>query len=222
MKLLIRLDASPKVGMGHLVRSLSIADKLSKVNPAITVNFIIRNDTLAVSAINEFNFRTYIYNGTEEEILSKAVKDHNPDLLFIDKIHEYSKNFILSLRIFTKVVMFHNICDGGYYADAFILPAAHVPDKIIDDIRWLHTSFYRGFNYIVLNDKIKELPKKSFLLDQNKLKFVITTGGSDPNGVMLKIIEWVNNPDFCNYEFCFLVGGAFMHRDKLNKIYLCA
>jgi UDP-2,4-diacetamido-2,4,6-trideoxy-beta-L-altropyranose hydrolase len=220
VRVLIRLDANAEIGMGHLVRSIAIAEKLRALYEDSNIIFLTGNDTLSINELTKHKFDFFLkVEESEESFIERAVHSFDAQVIFIDKLYPYKKEFIIKLKNRIKVIMFHNICEGGYFSDSFILPAPHVSNEIINDIKWKNgiVKFYEGFKYIVLNPDILKLNRKS---TENKIfKIVITTGGSDPAGVMLKILKWIN--DFSNdydIEILALIGAEFKDKENLNKI----
>ena len=222
MRFLFRVDADQDIGFGHIIRTISIADKIKELFPDCLILFLISNHPVPITRLKGKGY-SYIVNKktTEEEFLLNAVSETDCNVLFIDKLYNYSSEFIDYIREFTKVILLHNICDGRFNCDTFILPASHVYKSIIEDKRWKNgiVKFYEGSKYIVINEDILKV-RKIRRRKKEKIKTVITTGGSDPKGVMLKIQEWIKDFNINDVEIISLTGQAFKHKDKLEKIKL--
>jgi UDP-2,4-diacetamido-2,4,6-trideoxy-beta-L-altropyranose hydrolase len=217
--ILIRLDADQKTGLGHLYRSLAIADELKKTN--VNPVFIIGKSRTAEKEIKKhaFEYRILNHSISEEEKIRCAISDTDAKLLFIDKLYPYTAEFIGELKKTLKTAMFHNDCKGTSRADAFILPSAHSPQALIDNyqkVKELH--FYYGPQYVVLNPAAIETAKKARITPKQENKICITTGGSDPEGLMIGILNALNKQDFSNYEIKALIGSNFIHREALEKL----
>jgi spore coat polysaccharide biosynthesis predicted glycosyltransferase SpsG len=161
---------------------------------------------------------------SEESELLEFVLNEQPDILFIDKLYNYSVEFIRSIRIVSRVIMFHNLCDGRFTCDAFILPAAHIPEEVISDPRWETgpVTLYHGFEYIVINRAIITAKKSADRRGTTDLpSIIISTGGSDPQGVLLKLLPWIPPPGKDQFRVKVLVGEAFMHRSDLEQLLPC-
>jgi len=219
MKIFFRVDASQKVGLGHLIRSLLVAKTIRQKYKDTEITFLTNNYQYAISKIKNSAFK-YITTSdqTEEEFLIQHCIKRGVDVLFIDKLYNYSEDFIQKLTTHIKVVMFHNLCDGGHLSDAFILPAAHVDPQIINDSKLSNSQakFYEGMDFVVLNEKITNLGKSKNNKDITNL--VITTGGSDPSGVMLKVLDWINQFDNSSLKVYALIGETFIHYEKIESL----
>jgi spore coat polysaccharide biosynthesis predicted glycosyltransferase SpsG len=219
MKILFRLDASQKVGLGHLIRTLLIAKTIKQKYNKTEITFLINNYQHTILKVKNSGFNYIITDDqSEEEFLIQNCLNRGVDTLFIDKLYNYSEAFIQKLTAYTRVVMFHNLCDGGHLSDAFILPASHVDPQIIKDYKLTsgHAKFYEGMDFVVLNEKIINLEKSKS--NKSKMNLVITTGGSDPSGVMLKVLNWISNVDSSKLNVYALIGETFIHHEKLELL----
>ena len=220
MRILIRAEASPKIGLGHLVRSLLIAKKIKDSFPNIEIIFLTGDYSASISKIEENDFKYIMQKGQNEEkfLLSNCIFN-KADVIFIDKLYNYSENFITVLSQNIKVVMFHNICDGAHLCNAFIFPAAHIHRGILNDPKWEmnNVQFFEGKEFIVLNEEIINLQN----VDKTSAEvetIVVTTGGSDPNGVMLKILNWINKIELSEINIYALIGEFFIHKKPLELL----
>jgi len=217
---LFRVDASEEIGMGHLIRSLSLASEIKKQSFDIQ-NVFLTSEKYAFEIIQEAGYDVILNKQRldEEEFLKENL--FRGGLLFIDKLYDYSPGFIADIKEKISVVMFHNLCEGTYYADAFILPSAHSPDEVLNDARWNQNkvNFYHGFDYVILNEKIRT-SRNLVHSASGHTKIVITTGGSDPRGVLFTLFDWLIKINANSVEFTFLVGDLFMHKQKLEALML--
>ncbi len=161
--------------------------------------------------------------GGELDALESLVIKLKPQVLFIDRLFEYSSEFIHRIKQHTRVLMFHNLCEGGFNSDTFILPAAHIPENVLLDPKWDRggAKLLHGFEYILINEQISALKGSISHANRNAVPLVIiTTGGSDPEGVLLKLINFLPDPELSPYHARILVGESFMHGDELDALNL--
>ena len=220
MNIVFRVDAYPETGLGHFVRSLDIAINLKKT-VRCNVFFTGKYSENAMASLRQSQLPFLNHEISEEEkiIIENAIQSWNPSLVFMDTLFPYSSSFIKELKKKTSVVLFHNLCEGRFDADAFILPSAHHSPEIINDIRWKENSveFYHGFEYILLNERLKLIkPRRKKTRETPVVS--ITTGGSDPRGILLKVLEWINYPEFENISFKAMPGEAFIKRKELEVL----
>jgi len=222
MRVFIRLDADPKTGMGHLTRSLSIANQIRRISSGKTeIVFLTGRDEFTIKEVTKFNFNYFFKeeNEPEELFLFRAVKEVDAQALFIDKIFPYPGKLIKKIKETLTVIMFHNICEGSYFSDLFILPTLHSPDDLLNDPRLEKNGvrFYHGNKYIVLNEEILTLDTK-FRSDPRSAQIVISTGGSDPNGILIKLLNWLYGEDSMGMEITALTGQLFLHDKELDAL----
>lgn len=222
MRVLIRLDADPKTGMGHLTRSLSIANQIRSISTGkIEILFLTGRDGFTLKTLASHNFNYFLKKETESEesFLFRAVKEVEAQVLFIDKIFPYPGKLIKKIKGILTVVMFHNICEGSYFSDLFILPTLHSPDDLLTDQRWAKNGvqFYHGNKYIVLNEQILTLDKKAGTKPE-VARIVISTGGSDPKGILIKLLNWLCGEDNMGIEITALTGQLFIHQKELDAL----
>jgi UDP-2,4-diacetamido-2,4,6-trideoxy-beta-L-altropyranose hydrolase len=156
---------------------------------------------------------------SEEDELYEQVRIESPHILFIDKLYEYTPEFINNIQMDVKVIMFHNICEGGFLSSVFILPAAHVSDDVLKDSRWISggVELYHGYEYVIVNKGLISANRRK-LPDREAPNIVITTGGSDPAGVLIKILMWLPEAIEVPFTVTALVGEAFLHWEELNSM----
>lgn len=224
MKIIIRVDGYQKIGLGHLVRCLAIADKLLERDISTKIVFLSKLDDFSKKLIKDRNFKIINLKNyeKEEDYVLRIVNKENADILFIDNIYDYEPDYIKKLRNKIQVIIFHYYRPACFYADKYILPSAHSEDSIVDHILWSKSEvkFFNSADFIIINQEIQEIKEKrqKKKVEHDRLKIVVTTGGSDPAGVLLKILNWLSDRTFSNLDICVLKGQAFMHSLNLELL----
>lgn len=217
-KLIFRVDAGNEVGFGHAMRCLSLAKRLMFSYGVNVLFYSTPNDNL--ERLYKEQGIQYVFNSGLDEIgFLEKIRDENPkSVVFIDKLYAYTTETIRNLKHDLKIIMFHNECEGMFEGDFAIFPSAHLNDEIIADHRWKNSSakFLYGPKYIIINDECIKLVKQS-IQPSIQPHFAISTGASDPEGILIKVIEWINESDF-NAEVKALYGFDFYHRDALHTL----
>lgn len=216
--IIFRCTSNSKVGLGHLTRCIAIAREMKD-----KYNLIFATDPDKTnSIIKKNNFRIFLMekNESEEEYLIRLNKEFEPELMVLDKKYPYTEDLIIKLKSSgCKMVIMDNICGGIKAADEIIFPNAHLDKDLLK--KYLSEKEIErvksGPEYVIIRDEIIKLKDKLKKSHNNPPKVVITTGGSDPEGVLLKILQLLLKGDL-NAEFTFLIGQAFLHRDELDSI----
>jgi spore coat polysaccharide biosynthesis predicted glycosyltransferase SpsG len=221
VKILFRVDAGSNVGLGHLIRSIAIARKLKENYNETEICFLTKDNKFSTDLLSQNEFKYILQEKeSEETFITNTVKNVLADVLFIDRLYSYQPEFISKIQKHTRVCMFHNLCDGAFECDQFILPASHFSDKVLQDKRWMtgKVKFYEGFPFIVLNDKILALKRKSNI-NTDPMHIVLTTGGSDHKGIMIKLLEYLADfNEIENIKITALIGEIFSHHGELEKL----
>jgi len=217
-KIVFRCDASPDIGLGHLIRCLAVAKELQKQNQIIFAT--MKDDTN--SYIREVGFEIFFKekDETEENFLMRLNSVLNPEAIVIDRKYPYS---IKSLNDFKqnniKVIMIDNICEGLSECDEIVFPNAHLDKNILK--KYLSSEQINkvkaGPEYVILREEILDLKDKINYSIHNPQNIVVTTGGTDPEGVLLKLIPWLKEMKL-KANITILIGQAFKYKDELEKL----
>ena len=217
-KLIFRVDAGNQIGFGHAMRCLSLAKHLM-LSYGINVLFCSSPNDNLEQLYMERGIQ-YIFNrGLNEIRFMGKIRDENPgSIIFIDTLYPYTAETICNLRHGLKIIMFHNECEGMFESDFAIFPSAHLNDEIIEDHRWKNSTvkFLYGPKYIIINEQCIKLDRQC--IEPSIQPYIaLSTGASDPEGILIKIIEWINESDI-NAAVKALYGFDFCHRDVLNTL----
>jgi len=224
MKIIFRVDGNQEIGLGHIVRCKSIAENILKKDKNAEVIFISKLDSYSNSILKNKDIQVInlFGNESEEKNILKYVDQTKGDVLFIDNIYNYDPEFLIKLRKKIQVILFHYFRPACFYADKYILPSAHTSDAILKNKLWdkSDVKFFYGPDYLIINRDIKEIKRNRIKnkKNTNRLKLVVTTGGSDPKGVLLKVTEWLSNSNLKNVSVCILKGQVFMHNEALDEL----
>ncbi len=217
MKIIFRCDASPDIGLGHLIRCLAVAKELQRQDQIIFAT--TKDDTN--SYIKEAGFEIFSQekNEIEEDFLNRIRSILNPNIIVIDKKYPYSLNCLDHLKQNkSKIIMIDNICEDMSIADEIIFPNAHLDKNILkkylspEQINQVKT----GPEYIILRDEILALKKKINCNLHNPPNIIVTTGGTDPEGVLLKLIPWLKEMNL-KANFLILIGRVFKYKEELKR-----
>ena len=109
MIVFFRVDASLAIGFGHLVRSLSLAKTLQKLNGNQKVVFILNNSQVAFDLVKSAGFEIVIIeeNQKEESFLLRYFAQREKSVVVFDNLTEYSVEFIKQLTNSHLTVMMH-------------------------------------------------------------------------------------------------------------------
>lgn len=204
MKILFRVDAGRKVGLGHIYRSITLARTLKLSGHDVIFSFaesgfwrqmIRKGFEFTVKPLREID---------SEKITREYIKTENVDVYYVDAILDFSPGFIEHIRHHCRVVFYQNMSAAAPRADVFICPS------ICSDLSFF-THFgpsslvYRGLEYIILNPDVAAIPKKQVFSDLIKT-VAVSAGGSDPADTLRRIYSLVKTDSFKEFNFYFFYG----------------
>ncbi|HEY3272830.1 MAG TPA: hypothetical protein VGJ92_03650 [Methanocella sp.] len=213
--IVFRCDASPDIGLGHLIRCMAVAAKLVDRQ----VVFAMAADASG-KTVTDAGYRLLLKHDAEDEgmFLRRVKTELSPAAIVLDRKYDYSSGFVGELKKGCRVVIFDNFCDGLESCDAAVFPNAHLDTPLLSrhlasgsfgKVKW-------GFDYVILRDAIVRL--KGLRRPGNKPpRLVITMGGSDPAGMTLKIMEMLKDREL-NAHITVLTGDSFKHRSSLAAL----
>jgi len=217
-KILFRCDASTDIGMGHLIRCLAVAEELQKQHQIIFAT--MKDDTNLY--IKDKNFKTFLKEkDVSEEVFIERIKSIlKPDILVLDKKYPYSIDCLKKFKQSNiRIVMLDNICPGLSECYEIIFPNAHLDKNILKKYLSAEriSQVKTGLEYIILRNEILDLKNKINHNLHNPPNILVTTGGTDPEGILLKLIPWLKEMKL-KANILILISQAFKYKDELKKI----
>lgn len=206
----IRADANSKIGSGHLMRCLSVAEELKDRGEQVC--FLTADDSpvaLLEAKGQQYRILHGAYDRMEEEIplLHSLAKEQQPDLCLVDS-YFVTDSYLRALGEICRTAYIDDLCSFSYPVDMVInyniygelLPYREKPGKE-------NTRFLLGMAYVPLR---REFQRKAVCPVREEAKeILITTGGSDRYNLAGKILESVlRQPETADLKY-HVVSGAF-------------
>lgn len=230
IKVLFRADGSQSIGMGHIIRCLSLAEELRSAG--FEVAFITKYEE-GENKIISSGFKTFkiqgdieapvegFFYGNSEDLIEEAgsiiclISDFKPNILIIDS-YNISMKFLLGLRQNVKTVYIDDINSFNYPVDMIINGNINAID--LNYTRQTSSEqMLLGIDYNMIRKEFKDLPKRNVANEITKI--MITTGGSDTFGLSKKFAKWIlTNLEFENIQINLIVGSAFSNKSELYKL----
>lgn len=218
MKIVFRCDASSDIGLGHVIRCLAVAKELRRQNQIVFATIEDKTN----SYIGGGNFEIFFKEGdeTEEAFLDRVSSILKPDIVVIDKKYPYRSTFLNCLkRNNVKIVMLDNICEGLSASDEIVFPAAHLDKNLLKKYlsREQIDRVKTGPDYVILRDEILVLKNQVSHDLHTPPNIVVTTGGTDPEGVLIKLVPWLKEMNL-SANILILVGQTFKFKNELEHL----
>lgn len=221
MDICIRADGGSSIGMGHIMRSLVLAQELEKNH---NVFFACRVDNPLSgkykSGINLVKDNGFKVIKIQEDKLKQEITNIKADCIITDSYDVDEEYFNICKQKFkvNGCLDDEKICE--YFNVDFLINqniyAKDLEYKVNED-----TILMLGSEYIILRDEFKNIPYKNIKQKLNKV--MITVGGSDNHNITEKIIKNLKDLD-C--ELYVVIGPGFKYIENLkryedNKVHLC-
>lgn len=206
--IILRCEVSANIGLGHFSRLLSIYQALQSLKQADQkVFFLINPDDYAEKILQEKNIAYVLRSHESHDLcLQQAILQFTPSLIILDQKFEYSIENLKAWRQTTKIVVLDFLGKITEHVDLTIIPNCHL------DVSRSRGRIFNGLDYVILGSKVLDLTPKTSYASQMK-NIAITTGGSDPEGLMIKLYGWTRS--MVDFNFVLLPGDNFKHRQLL-------
>lgn len=204
-RVLIKTDASYKIGTGHIFRGLAIASKLANHDVLFLLD---ENKRLGIEVIENYNYpyKTHKYSAEKDEKeLLEEIYDYNPDII-INDILNTSSSYINNLKENSYfVVNFEDIGEGSKYADIVFdaLCEHQIPLK----------NLYSGHKYYILKDEFYYQEKKE--INEEIKEILLTFGGTDPNNLTRKTIKSLLKSSYKN-KITVILGLGYKDKKAIK------
>lgn len=232
-KVAFRVDGGPHIGMGHIIRCLSLAKEFKKQgNP---VYFICREkegiQKVTKEGINVLQLQrknqplkqgTGFHYGNPQDLeeeakeITKMIKKHGIDMLFIDS-YNVTKEYFLEIKPHVqKLAHIDDINQFVYPVDILINGNIGAEEMgyqkyFEDEIMLL------GTKYNLIREEFRNLPQRQIRKEVEEI--MITTGGSDPFDMTGKILNWLlEDNELKRLTYNVVVGNGFKNKDRLKEI----
>ena len=209
-----RADGSATIGLGHVVRSLALAELLAV---HFECRFLIRSPSENLKAQILSVCSNLVELDDTAEILQEAqnlVEQHfkADDLVVLDGYHFTTDYQQVIKTKGCKLVCIDDIYAYPFLADAIINHAGGIYPSHYQALR--ETKFYLGLQYALLRTPFRNAATQRQQHFYNWQNIFICLGGADPHNETLKVLETVTKyPSFDTYFV--VVGSAYLHLEAL-------
>ena len=204
IKVIFIIDASKKIGLGHIFRSISISKLLQKYK----VTFLMKKRALFYfDKLNTDKNNYMIYKNLEELIL--ILKNINPNLIVNDRLNN-SYKYMKKIKICQcKIINIEDFGKGNNLADYSIDELNYNSVKSKENNNKL-----LGYKYFIIREFFSKFKKISF--NEKIKKILLIFGGTDPKNyielVLNKIIK------FCYIKNITIYIACGISNKNINKI----
>lgn len=217
MRILIRADGGTNIGMGHIMRTLTLAKELKKY---FDVAYVCRTDeedktikpgnkySDGVHRVQVLGFKIFFVR--EDKVL-EDLKDIQGDILITDSYDVDEEYFEVTKKIFSRTIYIDDMCLYNFKgADMIINQNINAED--LDYKLNSETNYLLGCNYTMLREEFRNTHFK--YIKRRAKDIMVTFGGADSFLLTLKTLYYLKDE---NYNFHVVVGPAFSN-EYINKL----
>jgi UDP-2,4-diacetamido-2,4,6-trideoxy-beta-L-altropyranose hydrolase len=219
--LIIRADASIVMGTGHVMRCLALAQAwqddggdavfaMAQSTPAI-------DDYLRSEHVEIVQLKSPPGSAQNAAHVLKLAQDRHAEWIMVDG-YQFKADYQHSLKAAGLKVLF--VDDTGqcehYYADLILNQNAHANEKMYRN-REPSTRLLLGPRYAMLRREFKSWKRWKREIPAAASKLLVTIGGSDPDGLTLRLVEALPRISVPGIEAMIVVGGSNPCMTELRK-----
>lgn len=216
----IRADANEEIGTGHIMRCLSVAEKITELGGKVI--FIIA-DYQSYEIIQEKGYKIICinsqWNNLEQEINKMTSLCHKLSIkkLVIDS-YFVTKNYLESLKKVTKIIYIDDLDKFIYPVNMLINYNFYASDMCYEDkYNGTLTQLLLGTRYVPLRREFEDITERKF---KGINKILITSGGTDKyNMIGIVLGRIIKNPVYKNIDIYCILGRFNINSGKLGQEY---
>mgnify|MGYP002630745302 CR=1 FL=1 len=222
-KVVIRCDAAPAIGYGHVVRCLALADAL-RYGHGCEVSFAMLQGPEGFEQVRDNGYDVhYPRPGPatlgEGEWLQELLANHQQQVLILDVRTDLATSAVQSIRATgVLIVTIDDPSDRRLLADLAFYP----PVPQVGRLDWTGFTGQRfvGWDWVLLRPQFAKHAQRTRAREADsmagppstnrRLTLLVTMGGSDPAGLTLMALDAVERID-SDFRTLVVIGSAFMH-----------
>ena len=226
MKLFVRADANTRIGTGHVMRCLALAQAwnntedrviflMAEVPPALKQR--LRSEGMEVIHLST-------QPGTDEDARQTAAlaRKNGAQWVVVDGYH-FGGDYQRIIKDANQRLLF--IDDNGhsdhYYADIVLNQNIYAHESLYLN-KESYTQLLLGSRYVLLRREFLNWQGWKREIPEVAHKVLVTLGGSDPDNVTMKVLKALSRIDIQGLEVKAIVGPSNPHFESLKNAMLSA
>jgi len=219
--IVFRVDGNKDIGLGHVMRCLSIADSFRKNKKECV---FVMADNSVEELIETRGYKVVVLNTCYEspELEIDSIEDTicplSPELLIVDSYY-VTYEYLKYLNKLAKVVYIDDLAAFPYPVKALINYNVFGPDMdyglLYRDAVIKPDKLFLGIKYVPLRDEFSDVNIRS---QKEKVKDIfVSTGGADSLHIGFKLVDYLckQSP---KYNYHFVIGAVNEDYEAINKI----
>jgi spore coat polysaccharide biosynthesis predicted glycosyltransferase SpsG len=202
-KILVRVDGSKEIGLGHVYNILTILPHFKKDEILILMNTKKR---LGSTKLKKKEYKIKFFSNKQN--LFELISAFSPDIIFNDTLNSNSNDMKKLRKNNCMIVNFEDLGIGRKQADLVFNP-------IYFSKKNTRTEFY-GEKYACIRDEFRK--RKSTIIRKKVKKITISFGGTDPTDKTYNVMKILHRLKIKEIQINVILGLGFLNRKKIKKI----
>jgi spore coat polysaccharide biosynthesis predicted glycosyltransferase SpsG/CTP:molybdopterin cytidylyltransferase MocA len=208
-RVLFRVDGSASVGMGHVFRSLAIAEALRGLSRADIAFLMSADHPEGLVTVSRAGYAVRVVGDRKEETYLEHIRDFAPAIL-INDLPALEGSYLTALsRLGATTVNLVDTIDDLETTEHY----AQVIVSVMNQDRETPEGFYGGPAYAILREHFRGREKD--VREQPRL-VLLSFGGSDPQGLTLKAARALQALE--SVDVVAVAGPAFSFRREFEAL----
>ena len=235
MRIIVRATASKKMGSGHIMRCITLAEELSKKNDNIiefvTQNFpenlddLIKKKGFIVHSLKLLNKR----KGDDKESFAfdqdqdasetiKAIKNNIIDLIIVDH-YSIDYKWERKLRPFTKKIMVIDDLANRRHDCDFVLDQNYINNQLrYENLVSTDTIKLLGPRFALLREEFYTVSQKRKKSSGKNIRLFVFFGGSDLANLTSLVLKVISKSNFKGFYVDVVIGSLNPHKEKIQYL----
>jgi spore coat polysaccharide biosynthesis predicted glycosyltransferase SpsG/CMP-N-acetylneuraminic acid synthetase len=210
-RILFRVDGSTAIGMGHVYRSLAIADALRQSSRADVAFLMSADHGDGIGTVARAGYPVRVVGEARVEAYIDHIRDYAPEIL-INDLPRIDDRYLRALaHIGATTVNLVDTLDDLEVTEHY----AQVIVSVMNEDRETPEGFYGGPAYAILRSHFREQGTKE--VRETPRRVLLSFGGSDPQGLTLKAARALQTLP-AGIEIVAVAGPAFSHRAEFESL----
>lgn len=215
-RVVFRVDGYPELGLGHITRCLSLAERLKEKN--IIPIFLIKNYPEPVKEIlnNGYNLKVIPRKLNEKEeinLVLKTLKSLEPKVIITDMPY-VSDDYLKALKnTMSLLASIDDLGSKNFSSDMVI--AGYLSSRLKTYNLSPRSKLYLGVRYLILRKEFETAHRTKRKIKEKANKVLVALGGADWENLTLKVAQALNDIKK-ELEITIVQGSLYQHREKLK------
>lgn len=220
VKYILRVDGNASIGIGHIMRTLTVADALMETENSQTM-LILCSDSDSVSIVATRGYKAYCLGTDYRDLMSEVSLWQrfgiSNSCILVDS-YLVSNEYLNAISRYGKVFLFDDMQKEKYDVHGIINYSAFVDKVAYQQLYGNECNCYLGGQYMPIR---KTFAQRKWKLRDTVSDILITTGGGDPLNISEKIYTLLSGilPNNISYHVVAGAFNPFIERLKTLSVY---